>query len=143
MLDDGIFRRNLKIFPTIQVCTYDVCVNFTYRMFIKYCVFSKISKYILDSDLSLFFIGVYNWFHSWTTKSQVEDQCCSRTGRFQKNHNYMIYTHKIMFIFCTIKFKIFNNKICTYSRCLRRSLRTKLVIFSIKILHKLNLIICT
>ena len=30
-----------------------------YRVFIKYCVFSKILKYIPDSDLSRFFLGVY------------------------------------------------------------------------------------
>ena len=62
-------------------------------MFIKYCVFSKILKYIPDSGLSLslsrFFLGVYTGLHAWTTKWQVEDQRCSRTGRVKKNHNIL------------------------------------------------------
>ena len=57
-----------------------------YRVFIKHCVFSKISKYIPDSGLSRFFLGVYNGFHAWTTKWQVEHQRCSRTGRVKKIH---------------------------------------------------------
>ena len=53
-----------------------------YRVFIKYCVFKKIFKFILDSGLSRFPLGV-----SVCTQWQVEHQRCSRTGRVQKNHN--------------------------------------------------------
>ena len=56
----------------------------SYRVFIKKCVFSKISKYIPDSGLSRIFLGVYIGLHDWTTKWQVEDQRCSRNGRVRK-----------------------------------------------------------
>ena len=47
-----------------------------YRVFIKYCVFSKILKYIPDSGLSRFPLGVSVCCTQW----QVKHQCCSRTG---------------------------------------------------------------
>ena len=46
--------------------------------------FSKISKYIPDSGLSLFPLGV-----SVCTQWQVKNQRCSRTVRDQKNHNIL------------------------------------------------------
>ena len=54
----------------------------TYRVFIKYCVFSKILKYIPDSGLSRFSL-VVNVCTQW----QVKHQRCSRTCGVQKNHN--------------------------------------------------------
>ena len=53
-------------------------------MYIKYCVFSKILRYIPDSGLSLFPLGV-----SECTQWQVKHQRCSRTGRVQKNQNIL------------------------------------------------------
>ena len=55
-----------------------------YRVFIKYCVFSKILKYIPDSALSWFPLSV-----SVCTQWQVKNQRCSRTCRVQKNHNIL------------------------------------------------------
>ena len=49
-------------------------------MFIKYCAFSKILKYIPDSGLSRFPLGV-----SVCTQCQVKHQHYSITGRVQKN----------------------------------------------------------
>ena len=51
-------------------------------MFIKYCVFSKILKYIPDSGLSRFPL-VFSVCTQW----QVKHQRCSRTCRVQENHN--------------------------------------------------------
>ena len=57
--------------------------KFKYRVFIKYCVFSKILKYIPNSGLSQFPLSV-----SMCTQWQVKHQhYCSRTGRVQKNNN--------------------------------------------------------
>ena len=53
-----------------------------YRVFIKYCVFSNILKYIPDSDLSRFPLSA-----SVCTQWLGKHQHCSRTGRVQKNHN--------------------------------------------------------
>ena len=53
-------------------------------VFIKYCVFSKILKYIPDSGLSLLPLGV-----RVCTQWQVKHQRCSRTCRVQKNHNIL------------------------------------------------------
>ena len=49
----------------------------TYRVFIKYCVFSKILKYIPDFGLSRFPFGGISVCTHW----QVKYQRCSRTGR--------------------------------------------------------------
>ena len=69
-----------------------------YIVFIKYCgFFSKILKYILDSGLSRFFLGVYTGFHAWATKWQEENQRYSRTyGRVQKSHNILRKTQYSM-----------------------------------------------
>ena len=55
-----------------------------YRVFIKYCVFSKIFKY---SGLCFPSVSVC------THTSQVEHQCCSRTGRVQKIHKILRKKH--------------------------------------------------
>ena len=55
-----------------------------YRVFIKYCVYSKILKYIPVFGLSRYFVGV-----SECTQWQVKHQHCSRTGRVQKHHNIL------------------------------------------------------
>ena len=63
-----------------------------YRVFIKYCVFfSKILKYIPDSGLSRFPVGVSVCTHT----RQVEHQRCSRAGRVQKIHNILRKKHNI------------------------------------------------
>ena len=49
--------------------------------------FRKFLKYILDSGLSRFFLGVYTGLKAWTTRWQVKDQRCSRTGTVKKNYN--------------------------------------------------------
>ena len=51
-----------------------------YMVFIKYCVFSKILKYISDSGLSLFPLGV---------SGRSKPSPCSRTCRVQKYHNIL------------------------------------------------------
>ena len=62
-----------------------MCLDcFNYRVFIKYCFFSKILIYIPDSGLSWFPLGV-----SVCTQWQVKHQHCSRTGRVKKNHNIL------------------------------------------------------
>ena len=48
----------------------------------------NIFKYIPDSGLSRFFLGVYTALHSWTTTWQVEHQRCSRTGRVKKKSQH-------------------------------------------------------
>ena len=53
-------------------------------VFIKYCVFSKILKYIPDSGLSRFPLGV-----SVCTQWQVKHRRCSRIYTVQKNHNIL------------------------------------------------------
>ena len=56
---------------------------------------SQISKYISDSSLSRFFLGVYTGLHAWTTKWQVEHQRCSRTGKSHlkdKKKQYLMNT---------------------------------------------------
>ena len=50
----------------------------------KKCFFSKILKYIPDSGLSQFPLGV-----SVCTQWQVKHQHCSRTCRVHKNHNIL------------------------------------------------------
>ena len=50
-----------------------------YRVFIKYCVFLKILRYIPDSGLYRFPLGV--------NESTQYQSCSSRTCRVQKNHN--------------------------------------------------------
>ena len=69
-------------------------------MFIKYCVFSKILKYISDSDLSRFPLGI-NVCKQW----HVKHQHCNRTGRVQKNQNILR------------KNTIFNEHPVTYRAC--------------------------
>ena len=56
-----------------------------YTVFIKYCVFSKILKYIPDSGLSQFPLGGVSVCTQW----QVKHQRRSRYGRVQKNHNIL------------------------------------------------------
>ena len=61
-------------------------------MFIKYCVFFfKDSKFILDSGLSLFSLGVSVCTHT----RQIEHQRCSRTGRVQKKSQNFKEKHNI------------------------------------------------
>ena len=55
-----------------------------YLVFIEYCVISKILKYIPDSGLSRFPLGV-----SVCTQWQVKHQRFRRTDRVQKNHNIL------------------------------------------------------
>ena len=56
-----------------------------YRVFIKYCVFSKILKYIPDFGLS----RCVHWTSCLDHKMQVEHQRCIRTGRVKKSHNIL------------------------------------------------------
>ena len=56
-----------------------------YRVFIKYCVFSKILRYIPYSGLSRFPPGV----SVCTPARQLEHQRCTRTCRVQKYHNIL------------------------------------------------------
>ena len=58
--------------------------SFIYRVFIKYCVFSKILKYIPDSGLSQFPLGV-----SVCTQWQGKHQHCRRTGRVKNNNSIL------------------------------------------------------
>ena len=60
-----------------------------YRVFIKYCVFSKILRYIPDSGLYRFPLGVSEWTQ-WQVKHQ---SCSSRTCRVQKNQNNLSKKH--------------------------------------------------
>ena len=62
-----------------------------YRVFIKYCVFSKKFQIIPDSGLSLFSLCVSVCKHT----RQVEYQRCSRTGRVKKNHKTFRKKHNI------------------------------------------------
>ena len=72
-----------------QVFNYNL--SLCYRVFIKHCVFSKILKYILDSDLFRFPLGV-----SRCTQWQVKHRHCSRTCRVNKNHNILRKTQYLM-----------------------------------------------
>ena len=68
---------------TYSIVTITSLKQGNHRVFIKYCVFSKILKYILDSGLSRFPLGV-----NVCTQRQVKLQHCSRTGRVQKNQHF-------------------------------------------------------
>ena len=64
-----------------------------YSVFIIYCVFSKILKY-LYSDLCPFLVfprcqSVYIGLHAWAARWQIEHQCYKRTGRVKKIHNIL------------------------------------------------------
>ena len=61
-----------------------ICYRCRYRVFIKYCVFSKILIYFPDSV-----------FSRCTNTRQVEHQRCSRTGRVLKNHKVLRKKHNI------------------------------------------------
>ena len=65
-----------------------------YRVFIYYCVFSKILK---DSGLLPFSVFPRcQWVYLvYTHTRQVEHQRCSRTGRVQKNHKILRKKHNI------------------------------------------------
>ena len=58
-----------------------------YRVFIKYCVFSELSKIFW----TLFSLGVSVCTHN----RQVKNQRYRRTGRVQKNHNILRKKHNI------------------------------------------------
>ena len=58
-----------------------------YRVFIKYCVFSK----LFEIFRTLFSLGV----SVCTLTRQVEHQRCNRTGRVQKNHKILRKKHNI------------------------------------------------
>ena len=62
---------------------FSICI-LLYRVFIKYCVFSKDIR-ILRTLVFLCFFGV----SVYTQTRQVEHQCCSRTGRIQKIHKIL------------------------------------------------------
>ena len=57
-----------------------------YRVFIKYCVFSKILKYIPDSGLSRFSLGISVCVYTMAGQRRWD---CSRTCRVQKNHKIL------------------------------------------------------
>ena len=96
---------------------HDNFINW-YRVFIKYCVFSKILKYIPDSGLSRFFLGVYTGLHAWTTKWQVEHQRCSRIGRVKKNHN-ILRKNAIFNEHTVCERLLLNSNICDAEPCVR------------------------
>ena len=78
-------------------------------MFIKYCAFSKILKYIPDSDLSRFPFGVSECVHNGSSNT-------STTGRVQKNHNFsrkstIFNEHPIYIHICVCNFG------CKYTVC--------------------------
>ena len=52
----------------------------SYRVFIKYCVFTKISKYFPDSGISRFFLVVYTGLHAC-----VDHEMAGRTPVLQQN----------------------------------------------------------
>ena len=70
--------------PFIRVVIIVKDLYLIYRVFIKICVFSKISKYIQNSGLSRFPLGV-----SVCTQWQVKHQRCSRTFIVKKNPNIL------------------------------------------------------
>ena len=61
-----------------------------YRVYIKYCVFSKILEYIPDSALSRFPLGV-SVCTQWQVKPQRLQQNCKGSGKsqhFKEKHNF-------------------------------------------------------
>ena len=95
---------------------------YTNRVFIKYCVFSKMLRYTPDSGLSRFLRGV-----SECTQWQVKHQRCnSRTCRVQKNHNILRKTQCLMNTlyvnFTTLYYKLQGGNICTYIKYRARAL---------------------
>ena len=74
-------------------------VSWTYRVFIKYCIFLKDFK--IFRTLAFFcFPSVSVCVHTHTR--QVENQRCSRTGRVQKNHKILRKKHNIWWTPCIL-----------------------------------------
>ena len=68
--------------PSTMMINNDLSIaNSSYRVFIKYCVFSEFLKIFR----TLFSLGVSVCTHT----RQVENQRCSRTGRVEKNHKIL------------------------------------------------------
>ena len=94
-----VFKKKKKIQPMwgtgIPCVSFNLVdaknLQFSYRVFVKYCVFSEDFKNIPDSGLSLFSLGVSVCTHT----RQAEHQCCSRSGRVQKNPNILMKKHNI------------------------------------------------
>ena len=85
LLEFDFYDQPIRRTPDLVGKVWNIYFESTYRVFIKNCVFSKILKYIPDSGLSRFPLGVNE-----CTQWQVKHQCCSsRTCRVQKNHNIL------------------------------------------------------
>ena len=66
--------------------------NNSYRVYIKYCVFSE----FLKISRTLVFLSIFSLVVSVCTHTrQVENQRCSRTGRVQTNHKILRKKHNI------------------------------------------------
>ena len=95
------FLRNVKrneyvsgllLFHYIFMGLFSLVVKSTYRVFIKYCVFTKILKY---SGLWPFSVFPRSQCVYSTRTRQVEHQRSSRIGRVQKNHKKLRKKHNI------------------------------------------------
>ena len=67
----------------------------TYRMFIKYCVFSEVFKNIPDSGLSLFSLGVSVYAHQTGRKPpalQQNWQSSEKSQNFKEKTQYLMNT---------------------------------------------------
>ena len=80
------------------------CIRPCYRMFIKYCVFSKILKYIPDSGLSRFPLGGVSVCTQWQAKPpalQQNWQSSEKSQHFKifEKTQYLINTLYMSFVF--------------------------------------------
>ena len=76
-----IFEKTYWATSRCWIIRPDKYTYIIYRVFIKYCDFSKILIYFPDS--------VFSRCQCVYTHKQVDHQRCSRTGRVKKNHNIL------------------------------------------------------
>ena len=58
-----------------------------YRVFIKYCVFSKVLKYIPDSGLSRFPLGVNVCTHNGRLNTRTAAELAEKSQHFKEKYN--------------------------------------------------------
>ena len=91
----SLVHRTLNMIPLSCLPWYppqtdesDTSLLLTYRMFIKYCVFSEVFKNIPDSSLSLFSLGVSVYAHQTDRKPALQQNWqSSEKSHFKKKHN--------------------------------------------------------
>ena len=97
----SLVHRTLNMIPLSCLPWYppqtdesDTSLLLTYRMFIKYCVFSEVFKNIPDSGLSLFSLGVSVYAHQTGRKPALQQnwQSSEKSQNFKEKTQYLMNT---------------------------------------------------